>query len=55
MWPIIPQISPEVPAGATAKQRKEKQLDFGVAAMVVMDFEPFSVVNRWPHFLLLKL
>ena len=32
--------------GLTAEEKKVRFMDFGIALMIVLDFEPYNFVNR---------
>ena len=41
----LPQIYLQAD-GLTAEEKKVRSMDFGIALMIVLDFEPYNFVNR---------
>ena len=40
------QVFPDGPSNFTNEEKRKRELDWGVLSMIVLDFEPFNVVNR---------
>ena len=42
----IPQIFPNGRPDMTSIAKKERELDFGILSMIILDLEPFNFVSR---------
>ena len=42
----IPQIFPTGRPNLTTDEMRDKQMDFGILTMIILDFEPFNFVSR---------